>query len=176
MSPSLEDMLTGGHPNSLGRTEEVVAMVVSDPTLLEELFAGYGSTDEVVRLRVSSAMKRIQAARHDLLVPYLDRFLGEVGALDQPSAQWTLAELFDRYHDDMDDDQRTAAQAIMMRNLAQDDDWIVLNRTMDTLAGWAEDDPALRAWLLPHLQRLAWDRRRSVATRATRTHRRLSEA
>lgn len=168
MARSFDQLLTGGHPNSLGRTEEVVELVLAEPDRLEELFGCYGSDDEVVRLRVSSAMKRLAAARHDLLVPHLDRFLDEVGQLDQASAQWTLAELFDRYVDDLDDDQHAAALDLMRRNLAGADDWIVLNRTMDTLAGWARDDPGLREWLGPHLERLASDRRRSVARRAAR--------
>lgn len=94
-------MLRGGHPNSLGRTVEVVEAVVSDPALFDELFGCYRSDDPVVRLRTSSAMKRIETQRHDLLVPYLDRFIDEIGALDQASAQWTLAQLFARLADDM---------------------------------------------------------------------------
>lgn len=99
-------MLTGGHPNSLGRTIEVVEMVLADPDRFADLFACYGSADAVVRLRVSNAMKRVDADRHDLLVPYLDRFIDQVGALDQASAQWTLAQLFDRLSGDMNAAQR----------------------------------------------------------------------
>ncbi len=62
-------MLTGGHPNSLGRTKEVVEMVLADPDRFDELFGCYASEDEVVRLRTSNAVKRVEAARHDLLVP-----------------------------------------------------------------------------------------------------------
>ena len=43
-------MLTGGHPNSLGRTIEVVETVLADEARMEELFGCYGSVDEVVRL------------------------------------------------------------------------------------------------------------------------------
>ncbi len=159
-------MLTGGHPNSLGRTIEVVDLVLANPDSFQELFGCYGSTDEVVRLRVSNAMKRVEAERHDLLVPYIDRFIDQIGALDQASAQWTLAQLFDRLKADMTPTQRDAAQAIMQRNLAHHQDWIVLNATTETLARWAETDPALRAWLLPHLKRLSADPRKSVANRA----------
>ena len=90
MAETFEQMLTGGHPNSLGRTVEVVDIVLSDTDRFGELFDCYRSQDEVVRLRTSSAMKRVEAERHDLLLPYIDRFIGEIGELDQASAQWTL--------------------------------------------------------------------------------------
>jgi hypothetical protein len=176
MAQAFEDMLTGGHPNSLGRTEEVVERVLADPTRFDELFACYRSADEVVRLRVSSAMKRIEKARRDLILPYFDRFIAEIGALDQASAQWTLAQLFARLEADMTAEQRAAAQRLMQRNLAEHTDWIVLNTTMETLAAWAADDPGLRAWLHPHLERLRTDPRKSVAKRADKTLRALGSA
>ena len=166
MSASLEQMLTGGHHNWLGRTIEVVDLVLADPALFPELFATYQSQDEVVRLRTSNAMRRVEAVRHDLLVPYIDRFIEEIGALDQASAQWTLAVLFNLLRVDMDATQQAGALAVMKRNLAEHNDWIVLNNTMETLTDWAADVPGLGEWLAPHLERLKNDPRRSVAARA----------
>ncbi|MEM9629053.1 MAG: hypothetical protein AAGA21_22685 [Pseudomonadota bacterium] len=173
MGETFEQMLTGGHPNSLGRTVEVVDLVLSKPDRFDELFGCYRSDDAVVRLRTSNAMKRIEAERRDLLVPYVDRFIGEIGKLDQASAQWTLAQLFDRLSEDMTERQRGAALDIMKRNLADHDDWIVLNTTIETLAAWAADDRDLKAWLEPHLARLAADSRKSVASRAAKKRRAL---
>lgn len=161
-------MLTGGHPNSLGNTVEVVDLVLSDPERFDELFGCYGSEDDVVRLRTSNAMKRIEAERRDLLVPYIDRFIDEIGTLDQASAQWTLAQLFDRLSEELSKDQRKAAIAIMKRNLKGHDDWIVLNATIETLSKWAGKDAALAKWIRPHLERLSKDSRKSVASRATK--------
>jgi hypothetical protein len=62
MNETFEAMLAGGHPNSLGRTVEVVDLVLADRDRLAELFQCYFSADEVVRLRVSSAMKRVTIA------------------------------------------------------------------------------------------------------------------
>jgi len=159
-------MLTVGHPNSLGRTIEVVETVLADPSRFDELYLCYRSDDEVVRLRVSNAMRRVEAEEHDLLVPYIDRFIEEIGELDQPSAQWTLAKLFEALEVDMSAEQKAAAQAIMKRNLAEHDDWIVLNNTMEALFKWSAHDGELRAWLMPHLERLSTDNGKSVANRA----------
>ena len=100
------------------------------------------------------------------MVPYLDRFLTEVVAIDQPSAKWTLAQLFGMLRKDMTDEQIEAAKNIMKENLTNGKDWIVLNQTMHTLAQWSKTDSELRHWLEPHLERLALDERKSVAGRA----------
>jgi hypothetical protein len=167
-------MLKGGHPNSLGRTIEVVDTVLADPRRLEELYDCYFSTDEVVRLRTSNAMKRIANERPDWLVPYIDRFVHDIASINQASTQWTLANLFQTLAARMTPEQRSGALTILKRNLESHDDWIVLNNTMQTLAEWANSDTELRQWLLPHLKRLSSDRRKSVAGRARKLYAALS--
>ncbi|MEQ8735601.1 MAG: hypothetical protein RIC29_11805 [Rhodospirillaceae bacterium] len=168
MTRSFEDRLTGGHPNSLGNTVQVVETVLKNPKRFDELFSCYRSDNPIVRLRTSNAMKRVEAEHHALLVPYIDRFITEIGALDQASAQWTLAQLFQRLADDMSPSQRTGALKIMKRNLAKHEDWIVLNTTLETLSLWACDTPPLKKWLVPHLERLSSDSRKSVSKKATK--------
>jgi len=161
-----EELLTGGHHNSLGNTIEVVEIVLENPTRFEELFHCYFSPDEVVRLRVSNAMKRICNERRDLLVPYLDQFLSDISNIDQASTQWTLAQLFLSLEKDMTPQQTKAAKDLLTHNLAHHNDWIVLHTSMQTLAHWASTDEKLKSWLLPHLERLSMDSRKSVAGRA----------
>ena len=161
-------MLTGGHPNSLGRTIEVVNTVFADETRMLELFECYQSDDEVVRLRVSNAMRRVQGERPDLVLPLMDRLIDEIGQLDQPSAQWTLPKLFEGAETEMSGAQKAAAQALVKRNLAEHEDWIVLNNAIDYLTRLAKSDAALRDWMQPHLARLQNDSRTSVAKRAVK--------
>jgi len=173
MSAPFEEMLSGGHPNSLGRTIEVVEAVLCQPDDMGALFDCYGSADEVVRLRVSNAMRRVQAVRPDLILPFIDKLLTEIAALDQPSAQWTLPKLFAGAEQQMSADQRKAAIAIVQRNLAEHDDWIVLNNSIEYLADRAAQDAALKDWLMPHLARCAGDQRKSVAKRAAKAMQKL---
>jgi HEAT repeat protein len=163
-----EEMLSGGHPNSLGRTVEVVDHVIGDRSRLDELLACYQSQDPVVRLRTSNAIKRIEAQRHDWLVPLIDRLLDDVGAVDQASAQWTLAQLLLRLGPDLSPAQRTRAVSLLQANLEHQTDWIVLNTTMETLHEWSLTNPDLRAWLEPHLRRLTGDSRKSVRGKANK--------
>ena len=163
---NFETELTGGHPNSLGNTEAVVAEVLRDTDRLEELFGCYFSQDPVVRLRVSNALKRIEKANHPLLLPYLDHLIDEISTIDQASTQWTLAQLFLEYQRDLSSEQRQRAIRVMQRNLQTSDDWIVLNMTLKTLFQWAKKEAELRDWLIPELQRLETDERKSVSGRA----------
>jgi hypothetical protein len=165
---NFEQRLTGGHPNSLGNTVEVVAEVLNEPALFDELFYCYFSTDEIVRLRVSNAMKRICKEDKSLLVPYIDRFLTEIAVINQASTQWTLANLFLYLQKEMTDVQITSAKEILKHNLATHNDWIVLNNSMETLGQWSKKDANLKAWMLPHLQRLSQDSRKTVVKRASK--------
>ncbi|MEP0942986.1 MAG: hypothetical protein ABJH63_21235 [Rhizobiaceae bacterium] len=166
MGERFEAMLTGGHPNSLGRTVEVVDLILDDRAMLNELYQCYFSKDEVVRLRVSSAFKRVTTAHPDWTMDHMDGLLSEIAAIDQASTQWTLAILFDLTQDLLSSQQTSRALEIMKLNLANHDDWIVLNTTMNVLADWSKSDVELQAFMVPHLQRLANDPRKSVSKKA----------
>ncbi|NKI32799.1 hypothetical protein [Croceivirga thetidis] len=164
-----EQRLKGGHPNSLGNTVAIVEEVLENPLLFDELFNCYFSKDEVVRLRVSNAMKRISKANKPIVLPYINRFLDEISKIDQASTQWTLSQLFLQWEKDMTQNQLVQALDIMKRNLANHNDWIVLCQTTETLGKWAKKDNDLKSWLMPHLKRLAKDDRNSVSKKAQKT-------
>ena len=165
-SEPFELMLTGGHPNSLGRTLEVVDLVLENQDYLDELYQCYFSDDEVVRLRTSNALKRISRVNPAWLVPYIDKFINYISKIDQASTQWTLANLFDVLTPFMTLEQLKNAQAILKHNLATHSDWIVLNNSMQVLADWAVNDEELLQWLMPHLLRLREEKRKSIANSA----------
>jgi hypothetical protein len=163
---NFEERLKGGHPNSLGNTIEIVEEILQNADQFDELFHCYFSQDEVVRLRVSNAMKRICKAHKALLLPYIDRFLNEIAQINQASTQWTIAQLFGMLEKEMTVSQIEQAKKIMKNNLANHNDWIVLNTTMDILGQWSKKDEDLKEWLLPHLDRLSGESRKSIANRA----------
>lgn len=162
----IERELTGGHPNSLGRTDAVAEHVLAERTRVRDLLDAWFSADEIVRLRVASAFKRVTIARPEWAMDVMDELQTDVAAIDQPSTHWILALVFDMTRDLMTPDQRQRAEAILRTNLETHDDWIVLNNTMKVLGRWAVDEEELRGWLRPHAERLAEDPRRSVARNA----------
>ena len=173
MAESFETMLTGGHPNSLGRTEQVAQLVVDEPERIAELFRTYDSADEVVRLRVSSAFKRVFLARPQWFQKWYGRFSKRVVKLGQPSALWTLSLLCLRLEDQLTAKNKADAVEVLRAMLEECDDWIVVNNTLETLGRWAERDPQLKRWLRPRLLRHSGDRRKSVAKKAQRIAARL---
>lgn len=171
---NFEERLTGGHPNSLGNTVNVVEDILDTPSRFDEFFQCYFSTDEVVRLRVSNGMKRIAKEKPELLVPYLDRFLTEIAAIQQASTQWTLSQLFLLLEHELSSSQKEKALAIMKNNLLHHSDWIVLCQTMETLGKWSKKDDVLKTWLRPELERLHQDERKSVSKKAEKWRKALN--
>lgn len=166
---NFEKALTGGHPNSLGNTVAVVEVVLEDPSRFDELFNCYFSNDAVVRLRVSSSMKRIAKANRSIILPYMDRFINEIAQIDQASTQWTLAQLFLLLEKDLSKGQFESAVAIVKNNLEHHQDWIVLNESMRSLVHWSKVDEQLKTWLKLQLKRLSNETRKSVARRAEKS-------
>ena len=163
-----EGLLSGGHPNSLGNTVEVVTAVGSNPDLLAELIQTYGSDDPVVRLRVSSALKRV-AHDHPVMVhAALASIMAWVKQIDQPSAWWSLSQLFHALKELLSEGERAEALELMKAVLTSHDDWIVINQTMGTLGEWARSDDELRRWLLPVLEHFTHESRISISKRARR--------
>lgn len=168
--------LAEGRRNSLGRTEEVVGVVLGDRGRLDELFACTADADEEVRMRAGDALEKVCRERTEWLEPYVGRLFDELGASDQPSLMWHLAQMLDHLRPSLDAAQAARASKLLERNLSRAGDWIVLNVTMDVLCRWAREDPALAHRLAGPLERLCGDPRRSVATRAARRLAELREA
>lgn len=180
MFEAFPDMLRGGHPNSLGRTVEVVEQVLDMPERIGELFEAYHDEDPVVRLRVSSAFKRIEKGNHDLMVQHLDEFLDHVIELPhlgaQPSAQWTVAQICLALTQDLSGEQYARAKAHLMSNLETMNDWIVLAQTMETLSHWAVTDRDLAQWVKPRLELRVEDPRPAVNKKAGKSLARVEKA
>ena len=124
-SEQFENMLRGGHRNSLGRTLEVVDIVLHDKQALVDLFACYRSNDSTVRLRVSNAFKRIFRRHPRWFTEYVDAFQALIPTLHQPSAAWTLAQLHTQFCDALTVEQKNAAVEISKKQLEHSNDWIV---------------------------------------------------
>lgn len=167
MSSRFADMLRGGHPNSLGNTEQVVSITLADHDRLDELFAGIADPDEVVGMRVGDALEKVCREQPGWFVPRIDHIIDVLGNVDQPSVQWHVAQMLQHLRDDLSIAQEQRAKRLLQRNLTTSTDWIVLNVTMDVLTAWTTRDPSLSRWLSRELERLSQDQRSSVAKRAS---------
>lgn len=161
-------MLTGGNPRSLGRADEVAALVREGGKPLDELFECLFVADEVVRMRAADALEKVCRTDPERLSPYTERLLGEVATISQPSVRWHLAQMLGELP--LSPDQRSRAVEVLRRNLRESNDWIVINMSIESLAGLAREDPELREKLLPLLDDLRGSDRKSIAARARRLH------
>lgn len=180
MKKSIEERLSGGHPNSLGETVAVAEDVLRDDSrrLFDELCGTYSSDDEVVRLRVSSALKRVCGLHRESISPSLqpklewviDRFdwlIGDIGwSLDQPSAKWAIAQIVQELRGKLTEQQCAKAIELLKHNLETESDWIVQCMTADTLADFAVSDAEVKNWLIPKLKKMQTDQRKSVSKKA----------
>lgn len=175
MDEPFVEMLRGA-TNTLGRTDEVAAIALDDHSRAREVYDLFFQDDEWVRLRAASVSKRLWRANPDLFAPFVAGWVEYVSAIDQPSSQWTFAQMCEECDDLLTDDQRDRSIEIVSGYLAEEDDWIVLNSSMSALAQWAQTRPELAATITPHLQRRAKDGRKSVAGRANKALNRLPQS
>src|SRR5690242_12000583 len=69
-------LLEGGDRRSVGRADEVAALVSRNPKLFPRLFAGLWSDDPVVRMRAADAAEKVTRTAPKLLQPYKAELLG----------------------------------------------------------------------------------------------------
>jgi hypothetical protein len=162
---SFEEMLKGGHPNSPGRTIEVVQLVLKNKSELKQLIDCWKSDDELVRLRVQNAVKRVAKEQPAWVAEYIPDFVSWISNIDQASTKWCLSTLFMWLEDYLSKNQQAKAIDIMKNNLHYDD-WIVQNTTSESLTHFAKNDIELKTWLIPELRKLTTSRHKSVARRA----------
>lgn len=78
--------LEGGDRRSVGRADEVAALVSRNPKLFPRLFAGLWSDDPLVRMRATDAAEKVTRTAPQLLQPYKAELLGLLAesALGEP--------------------------------------------------------------------------------------------
>jgi hypothetical protein len=143
--------LTGGDRRSIGRSDEVVAEVLANPTLFEPLFKGMLADDPLVRMRAADAVEKITTQQPELLTPYKDCLLQEVSRIEQQEVRWHVAQLLPRLTLTPAERQQTLA---ILEIYLQDKSKIVKTFAMQALADLAEQDPNLRPSIITRLETL----------------------
>ncbi|MGC1903907.1 MAG: hypothetical protein WA715_08825 [Candidatus Acidiferrum sp.] len=69
MKTKLAYLLRGGDRRSIGRANEVAALIAKDPRLFPELVSGLWSDDHIVRMRAAAAEK-VTREQPQLLRPH----------------------------------------------------------------------------------------------------------
>jgi len=80
--PILE-LLEGGDRRSIGRADEVAAIVSRQLNLFRELMTGLRAEDPLVRMRAADAAEKVSRKNPELLKPYNAELLGLMSEADQ---------------------------------------------------------------------------------------------
>jgi len=92
----LKDWLKGNDRRSIGRANEVVALVLREPRRFPELIGFLWSDDPVVRMHAADAAEKISLRRPRLLAPFKAELLGLLLEAEQQELRWHLALMIPR--------------------------------------------------------------------------------
>jgi hypothetical protein len=151
MTNRLTEKLAGGDRRSIGRSNEVVADVLRNPSLFDLLFDGMLDNDPIVRMRAADATEKITAERPALLQPYKKELLRKIAWLEQQEIRWHVAQMLPRLT--LTKTERAATEAILSTYL-EDKSSIVRTFAMQALAELAEDDPRFKRKVVCWLEQL----------------------
>lgn len=159
----ISEMLSGGDPRSLGRTKEVVDLVLDDKTKLDELFNCLFVSDAIVRMRAGDALEKVCRQEAKWLIPFIKKLFILASSIKQPSIQWHLAQIFSEVP--MTKTERLTAITIMKNNLETTDDWIVENLTLESLAEFTRKGSLDKSEFRQILHKHTASNHKSVASR-----------
>jgi hypothetical protein len=133
-------LLTGADRRSIGRADEVAAMILKHPMLFAELIAGLWDVDRVVRMRAADAVEKVSRKQPELLVPFNAELLGLLAEASEQELRWHLAQMAPRLR--LTGKERLRA-ASLLKDYLDDHSSIVKTFAIQALADLANADPAL---------------------------------
>jgi hypothetical protein len=134
-------LLEGGDRRTIGRSDEVAAMVSQDPGLFPRLIAGLWSDDPLVRMRAADATEKFTRENHEFLKPYKKELLGLMAETKQQELRWHLAAMIPRLPLNARERQLAVSS---MDSYLEDRSSIVKTSALQGLADLAQHDSSLR--------------------------------
>jgi len=138
---TLSSILQGGDRRSLGRANQLVALILGQPKRFPELLECLWSDDPVVRMRAADAAEKISAQRAELLQPFKAELLGLAGETSQQELRWHLALMIPRLLLTRAERKRAIA---LLKELLGDRSSIVKTCALQGLAELAGGNPEIR--------------------------------
>lgn len=133
--------LEGGDRRSIGRSDEVAAIVSKNPRLFPKLMAGLWAEDAPVRMRAADAAEKVTRENRKLLQPFKKELLGLMADAEEQELRWHLAAMVPRLS--LSAKERQFATSLLIGYL-EDRSSIVRTFALQGLAELAESDPKIR--------------------------------
>jgi hypothetical protein len=145
-------LLKGGDRRTIGRSDQVAAMVSKDPGLFAGLIAGLWSEDALVRMRAADATEKVTRRNREFLRPYKKELLGLMAEAKEQELRWHLAVMVPRLL--LNAKERQLAISLLNGYL-EDRSSIVKTFALQGLADLAQDDPSIRFRVIEILRQSA---------------------
>lgn len=143
--------LKGGDRRSIGRSNQVVALVRRTPTLFPVLIDCMQHEDELVRMRAADAAEKLTETNPEWLCPFKGRLIKLAAGTQQQELRWHLAQMLPRLA--LSKRDRVMVLTIFRRYL-EDQSQIVKTFSMQGLADLTTQDPRLSSSIRPLLASL----------------------
>ncbi|HYL61218.1 MAG TPA: hypothetical protein VE077_01245 [Candidatus Methylomirabilis sp.] len=134
-------LLQGSDRRSIGRSNEIVRVVLKNPRRFRELIACLWNEDPVVRMRAADAVEKVSAQKPRLLDRYKSQLLGLLAETTQIELRWHLAQIIPRLKLTAAERQRAV---VSLRNYLDDRSSIVKTFALQALFDLSPDDSTLR--------------------------------
>jgi hypothetical protein len=135
-------MLKDGERRSIGRSNEVVALVLGQPRHFSKLLACLWHDDPLIRMRAADAAEKVSSIRPGVLKRHKSELLGLLSETTQIELRWHLALMIPRLK--LGAREREQASKSLQRYM-HDRSSIVKTFAMQALADLAQGDPGLRS-------------------------------
>ncbi len=138
---SLANLLRGGDRRSIGKSNQVAKLVLSEPARFPELLESLWDEDPIVRMRAADAAEKTTVAEPGLFKSHKQELLGRLDGAEQIELRWHLALMVPRLTLTGPERHRTAAA---LRRYLEDRSSIVKTCALQGLADLARQEASLR--------------------------------
>lgn len=150
MHPILR-MLEGGDRRSIGRSNEVVALLLNKPEIFDVLISGMAHHDPLVGMRCADAAEKITVLHPEYLRPHKRTLIEDYSRIEQKEVRWHVAVMLARLPLTAKEQKRVIEILLSYTN---DRSSIVKTFAMQALADLARRDEKLRPLVLLHIKEL----------------------
>ena len=142
-------LLEGGDRRTIGRADQVAAIVAKSLRLFPKLIAGLWSADPLIRMRAADAAEKVTRERPELLTPFKKELLGLMTEATEQELRWHLAAMVPRLPLNAAERQLAISS---LNGYLEDRSSIVKTFALQGLADLAQNDGRLRPKVIETLR------------------------
>jgi hypothetical protein len=148
---TIYDLLTGNDLRSIGKADEVVKLVTSDPELFDEVFNGIFHKDKVIRARCADAVEKVARKFPEYIQKKKTIILKNLDEFNQKEVVWHIALMLGYLR--LTKKEFNNAFVKLNLWLASSDSILVKVSCMQTLAGYAMKNKSITKNVCDEIQK-----------------------